>query len=67
MHAPRPGDVLRLHANAAKAAKLLDWQAEVSLADGVARLIAWHEEQGTDWKQALDEDVPHNWKGEAAR
>jgi UDP-glucose 4-epimerase len=65
MHSPRPGDVLRLHANAAKASKLLDWQADVSLADGITRLLAWHDEQGTDWAQALAEDVPHNWEGEA--
>jgi UDP-glucose 4-epimerase len=66
MHDPRPGDVLRLHANAAKASKLLDWQAEISLSDGIGRLVAWHDEQGTDWKQALDEDVPHNWEGASA-
>lgn len=62
MHASRPGDVLRLYADSRKAADLLGWKPEVTLREGLERLLAWHEEQGTDWEAALREDVPHNWE-----
>ncbi len=62
MHASRPGDVLRLYADSSKAADLLGWRPEISLREGLERLLAWHEEQGTDWEAALAEDVPHNWE-----
>lgn len=38
---PRAGDVRRNFADASKAAALLDWRAEVSLEEGVARVVAW--------------------------
>lgn len=63
-HPSRPGDVLRLYSDSRKAAKLLGWTPQVSLREGLEKLIAWHEEQGTDWAQALAEDVPHNWEAE---
>ncbi len=62
MHPSRPGDVLRLYADAGKAADLLGWKPVVSLREGLERLLAWHEEQGTDWATALSEDVAHNWE-----
>jgi len=65
-HEPRPGDVLRLHADSARAGRLLGWRPEVGLAEGVDRLLAWHEEQGTDWARALQQDVAHNWEGAVA-
>jgi len=58
----RPGDVLRLYSDSSKAAALLDWRPQVSLRDGLTRLVAWHDEQGTDWAKALSEDVTHNWE-----
>lgn len=61
-HPGRPGDVLRLFADSGKAARLLGWKPQVSLREGLRRLVAWHEEQGTDWAAALAEDVPHNWE-----
>lgn len=61
-HDPRPGDVLRLIADSSKAAALLGWQPQLSLEQGVDRLLAWHAEQGTDWGAALREDIPHNWE-----
>jgi UDP-glucose 4-epimerase len=68
MHASRPGDVLRLYADSRKAADVLGWSPAVSLREGVERLLAWHDDQGTDWENALSEDVPHNWEapGEGA-
>lgn len=61
-HDSRPGDVLRLYADSTKAADVLGWTPQVSLAEGLEKLLAWHEEQGTDWAAALAEDVPHNWE-----
>jgi UDP-glucose 4-epimerase len=65
-HPGRPGDVLRLYADSRRAAELLGWAPKVSLREGLQKLVAWHEEIGTDWAQALDEDVPHNWEGAGA-
>jgi UDP-glucose 4-epimerase len=58
----RPGDVLRLIADASTANDLLGWSPSVSLDEGIRRLLAWHEEQGTDWAAALGEDVERNWE-----
>lgn len=62
--APRPGDVLRLCADSRQAERLLGWRAEIELAQGIERLIAWHRQRGTDWSAALREDVPFNWREE---
>lgn len=61
-HPSRPGDVLRLYADSSRASKYLDWTPQVTLEEGLRKLLAWHDEQGTDWKQALTEDVTHNWE-----
>jgi UDP-glucose 4-epimerase len=63
-HPDRPGDVRRLLGDSAKARKLLDWEPQVSLRDGLVRLVEWHDAQGTDWVAALAEDVSYNWKAE---
>jgi UDP-glucose 4-epimerase len=65
-HPSRPGDVLRLYADSTKAADLLGWKPQVSLQEGLERFLAWHDEQGTDWSKALDEDVAHNWEVDEA-
>jgi nucleoside-diphosphate-sugar epimerase len=54
--------VRRLFSNSARAADVLGWKPEVSLREGIERLLAWHGEQGTDWAEALREDVPLNWQ-----
>lgn len=59
---PRPADVLRLAADSRKAERLLGWRAETPLEEGLARLVAWHAERGTDWAAALSEDVVFNWE-----
>src|SRR5262249_32744739 len=38
---PRPGEVYKLECNPAKAAALLGWQANVSLAQGLERTWSW--------------------------
>jgi UDP-glucose 4-epimerase len=63
--APRPGDVLRLCADSRRAEQLLGWRAEIDLPQGIERLLAWHQQRGTDWATALREDVPFNWRAES--
>jgi UDP-glucuronate 4-epimerase len=43
-HAMHAADVMATWADVSKAKSLLDWQPQVSLAEGVARLCAWYEE-----------------------
>jgi UDP-glucose 4-epimerase len=64
-HPGRPGDVLRLYSDSRRATDLLGWTPQVSLREGLEKLVAWHDEQGTDWSRALTEDVPHNWEVDA--
>jgi len=59
---PRPGDVRRLCADARQAEQLLGWRAEIDLAAGVARLLGWHRERGTDWAAVLCEERTFNWQ-----
>lgn len=61
-HPSRPGDVLRLYADSSKAETLLGWKPQVSLKEGLEKLLAWHDDQGTDWDTVLNEDVAHNWE-----
>ncbi|MGB3683902.1 MAG: NAD-dependent epimerase/dehydratase family protein [Rubrobacteraceae bacterium] len=42
--APRQGDVRRNYADTSKAARLLGWQAEVNLPEGLRRTVAWFAE-----------------------
>jgi UDP-glucose 4-epimerase len=62
---PRPGDILRLLADARKAERLLGWTPRTDLEEGLRSLVAWHGTRGTDWKAALREDVPRNWEAPA--
>src|SRR5688500_9385801 len=41
----RPGDVLRLYADMSQARTLLGYDAQVTLEDGLRRLLAWYREQ----------------------
>jgi UDP-glucose 4-epimerase len=49
---PRPGDVAGAYANADKAKKLLDWEAEQSIEQGIADALKW----GKIREQILDFD-----------
>jgi UDP-glucose 4-epimerase len=44
--APRLGDVMRNYSDTSKAGRLLGWQAEVSLEEGLRRTVDWFVEQG---------------------
>lgn len=43
--AARPGDILHSQADIAKAEKLLGWTPRVNFSDGIAKTIAWYQQQ----------------------
>ena len=57
----RPGDVLRLYADTKKARKLLDFQPEVALRQGLRELKHWYESQETSPKSLLETERVRNW------
>jgi UDP-glucose 4-epimerase len=61
----RPGDVLRLYADVTAAQSLLGYTSRVSLADGLAQLLAWYRQQPKTPEQMLEEDVVRNWQAPA--
>src|SRR5690349_10064732 len=60
---PRPGDVLRLYADTARARELLGYTAKTSLRDGLRALLAWYHAKGVSPEVLLEREVVHNWKG----
>lgn len=59
---PRPGDVLRLCADAGKARALLGYEPRVSLAEGLALVKDWFAEQGESPSQLLADEIEENWR-----
>ena len=60
--APRPGDVLRLCADTSKARQLIGYQANVTMSDGLCRLLDWYEASGVSPESLLENEVVHNWQ-----
>lgn len=58
---PRPGDVLRLYADMTHARTLLGYAPRITLAEGLAQLLAWYRAQGTAPEELLKTEVVHNW------
>jgi UDP-glucose 4-epimerase len=58
----RPGDVMRLCADMSLARASLNYDVRVSLADGLARLLAWYRAMSTTPEELLRRDILHNWK-----
>lgn len=58
---PRPGDVLRLCADMSQARALLGYTVSVTLADGLANLLAWYRAQGTSPEDLLRTEIVRNW------
>ncbi len=48
-----PADVSSNLADVSKARKMLDWQPEVSLEEGIARTVEWYQ-QNRDWAQHIE-------------
>lgn len=61
--APRPGDVLRLCSDSAKAAHVLGFEPTVSLRDGLARLKTWYQSLDESPSELLKAEQVHNWVG----
>jgi UDP-glucose 4-epimerase len=59
--APRPGDVLRLCADVARASSLLRYSPHVSLEEGLRGLMAWYGSIGVGADALLEREVVHNW------
>nr|CRH05106.1 putative NAD dependent epimerase/dehydratase family protein [Candidatus Magnetococcus massalia] len=60
-HDPRPGDVLRLYADTARAQQLFDYRPKVGLEAGLAHLKAWYEARPESLDELLAEEWTDNW------
>jgi UDP-glucose 4-epimerase len=58
---PRPGDVLRLCADVSQARARLNYDARISLAEGLLRLLDWYRSIGTAPEELLRQDIVRNW------
>jgi dTDP-D-glucose 4,6-dehydratase len=58
----RPGDVGRLHADAAKFQKLCDWQPQIAFETGLARTIAYFRNHPAGLQTLLQEETGRNWE-----
>jgi UDP-glucose 4-epimerase len=58
---PRPGDVLRLYAQTTKASKLLGFEPQTTLSEGLLKLKEWYLELGQSLESLLEQEVVHNW------
>jgi UDP-glucose 4-epimerase len=58
---PRPGDVYRLIADVSKARALLGFTPDVSMSEGLRRLLAWYRDLGTSPEELLEHEVVRNW------
>jgi UDP-glucose 4-epimerase len=58
---PRPGDVLRLYADVARARQIIGYAPEVSMKEGLTRLLAWYSSRGLSPEQLLEREVVRNW------
>ena len=59
---PRPGDVLRLCADATQALEILGFQPRTSLRDGLQKLSDWYRSQGTTAEELLQAETVRNWE-----
>lgn len=59
---PRPGDVLRLYADSSKAGKLLGFEPQVTMDEGLQRLKTWYESSGVEPDELLKTEKVRNWE-----
>jgi UDP-glucose 4-epimerase len=59
---PRPGDVLRLCADAGRARALLGWHPTVGLAEGLARTLRWYRGLAASPADLLAAEVERAWE-----
>ena len=61
-HQPmRPGDTLRLCADIGRAREVLGFEVQVSLREGLGKLLEWYAAQGRSPKELLKDEVVQNW------
>ncbi len=58
----RPGDVMRLYADSTRANSLLGFSPEVSLGEGLKRLMKWYGDSGRSPEEMLRDEVVQNWE-----
>lgn len=58
----RPGDVLRLYADSSKAREVLGFVPEVSLEEGLRKLVNWYRELRVDPEELLAAEKVKNWE-----
>ncbi len=63
--ADRPGDVLRLFSDTTKARELIGFKPEVTLTEGLRKLLAWYEAQGKSPEELLQNEIVKNWEVKA--
>ena len=61
----RPGDVLRLYSDTTKARALIGFAPQVTLREGLARLLAWYQAQGKSPEELLAHEIVKNWEVKA--
>jgi len=62
----RPGDVLRLFADTAKAERLTGFKPTVALRDGLQKLLNWYQSQGKSAEELLETEIVKNWEAQKA-
>jgi UDP-glucose 4-epimerase len=60
--APRPGDVLRLCADIAKARNLIGFEPQVTLHEGLMRLKEWYASRSETAEALLETEIVRNWE-----
>ena len=58
---PRPGDVSRLVADVARARARLGYEPQVSLSEGLQRLLQWYRDQRRTPEELLEQEILHTW------
>lgn len=59
---PRPGDVQRHHADITKAQKLLHFQPEIGIEEGIRQYIDWIKDQNWNLKCLQEQEIIQNWR-----
>ena len=59
---PRPGDVHMHQADTSKARKLLGWQADTTLEEGIRLFLEHLARSGADFHKMLSEHETYNWE-----
>ncbi len=61
----RPGDVLRLYSDTTKARELTGFAPQVTLREGLTKLLAWYQARGLKPEELLQNEIVRNWEVKA--